>query len=129
MSPCGALWQDRGTWVPDCMMAASFERRSAGGTSWSRKVLQTVAIWRPAGFRRVRSTNGRRGFTPGCNHVRGPLAALPQLGYATAKQIAALGGVAPRVHQSGGTHKRYGLDPGRGLVKVILFYPRAPNSG
>ena len=55
--------------------------------------------------------------------ARALLAALPQLGDATAKQIAALGGVAPRVHQSGGTHKTYGLDPGRGLVKVILFYP------
>lgn len=55
--------------------------------------------------------------------ARALLATLPQLGYATAKQIAALGGVAPRVHQSGGTHKTHGLDPGRGLVKVILFYP------
>ena len=34
--------------------------------------LATVLIWRPAGIPRVRSTNGRRGFKPGCNQVLGP---------------------------------------------------------
>jgi len=55
--------------------------------------------------------------------ARGLLAILPELGEATAKEITALGGIAPRVHQSGNTHKRHGLDHGRGTVKVILFNP------
>jgi transposase len=55
--------------------------------------------------------------------ARGLLAVLPQIGEATAKQIAALGGIAARVHQSGTIQKRRGLDPGRAAVKVILFNP------
>jgi transposase len=55
--------------------------------------------------------------------ARGLLAVLPQIGEATGKEITALGGIAPRVHQSGVTQKRRGLDPGRGAVKVILFNP------
>jgi transposase len=46
--------------------------------------------------------------------ARGLLALLPELGQATAKEITALGGIAPRVHQSGTTHKRRGLEHGRG---------------
>jgi transposase len=55
--------------------------------------------------------------------ARSLLAVLPQLGRATGKEIAALGGTAPRVHQSGTLKKRRGLDPGREAVKTILFYP------
>lgn len=55
--------------------------------------------------------------------ARGLLAILPQLGRASAREIAALAGAAPRVHQSGSTQKRRGLEPGRAVVKVILFYP------
>ena len=55
--------------------------------------------------------------------ARSLLAVLPQLGCATGKEITALGGVAPRVHQSGTLQKRRGLDPGREVVKTILFYP------
>jgi len=55
--------------------------------------------------------------------ARGLLAVLPQIGEATSKEITALGGIAPRVHQSGATQKRRGLDPGRSAVKVILFNP------
>lgn len=55
--------------------------------------------------------------------AHGLLAALPQLGRATAKEITALGGLASRVHKSGITDKRRGLVPGRGAVKVILFNP------
>ena len=55
--------------------------------------------------------------------ARGLLAILPQLGRASAREIAALAGAAPRVHQSGTTQKRRGLEPGRAVVKVILFYP------
>ena len=55
--------------------------------------------------------------------ARSLLAVLPQLGRATGKEITALGGVAPRVHQSGTLKKRRGLDPGREIVKTILFYP------
>lgn len=55
--------------------------------------------------------------------AHGLLAILPQLGRASAKEITALAGAAPRVHQSGNTQKRRGLEPGRALVKVILFYP------
>jgi len=55
--------------------------------------------------------------------ARSLLAVLPQLGCATGKEIAALGGAAPRVHQSGTVKKKRGLDPGREAVKTILFYP------
>lgn len=55
--------------------------------------------------------------------ARALLAALPELGRLDRKEIAALGGLAPRVHQSGNTHRRRGLDPGRAAVKVILFNP------
>lgn len=55
--------------------------------------------------------------------ARGLLAILPQLGRASAREIAALAGAAPRVHQSGTLHKTRGLEPGRAVVKVILFYP------
>jgi transposase len=55
--------------------------------------------------------------------ARSLLAVLPQLGCATGKEITALGGAAPRVHQSGTLQKRRGLDPGREAVKTILFYP------
>jgi transposase len=55
--------------------------------------------------------------------ARGLLAILPQLGHASAREITALAGAAPRVHQSGTRQKRRGLEPGRTVVKVILFYP------
>jgi transposase len=55
--------------------------------------------------------------------ARGLLAVLPQLGRATAKEIAALGGAAPRVHQSGVKQNRRGVERGRNAVKVILFNP------
>lgn len=55
--------------------------------------------------------------------ARALLAVLPQLGRASGKEITALGGIAPRVHQSGTLQKKRGLDPGRAAVKVILFYP------
>jgi hypothetical protein len=47
---------------PDCMLAKPPEEGGAGGTSWSRKVLSTVQIWRPAGFFAVRNTNRRGGL-------------------------------------------------------------------
>lgn len=61
----------------------------------------------------------------GVGHVtaRALLAELPELGRLDRKEITALGGLAPRVHQSGGTEKRRGLVPGRTAVKVILFNP------
>jgi transposase len=55
--------------------------------------------------------------------ARALLAVMPQLGRATGKEIAALGGAAPRVHESGVMKKRRGLEPGRAAVKVILFNP------
>jgi len=55
--------------------------------------------------------------------ARALLAIVPQLGRATGKEITALGGAAPRVHQSGVMTKRRGLEPGRAAVKVILFNP------
>jgi transposase len=55
--------------------------------------------------------------------ARALLAVLPQLGRATAKEITALGGAAPRVHQSGVMQKRRGVEPGRNAIKVILFNP------
>lgn len=65
-----------------------------------------------------------------CEHIgigqttaRGLLAVLPQIGRATGKEIAALGGMASRVHESGTSKKRRGVEPGRSAVKVMLFYP------
>jgi transposase len=55
--------------------------------------------------------------------ARALLAELPELGRLGCKQITALGGLAPRVHKSGRTERRRGLDPGRTSVKVILFNP------
>jgi transposase len=55
--------------------------------------------------------------------ARALLAELPELGRLDRKEITALGGMAPRVHQSGTTRKRRGLAPGRAAVKVILFNP------
>jgi transposase len=61
----------------------------------------------------------------GVGHVtaRALLAELPELGRLDRKAITALGGLAPRVHQSGSSEKRRGLLPGRTNVKVILFNP------
>src|SRR5688500_4897599 len=61
----------------------------------------------------------------GVGHVtaRALLAELPELGRLDRKEITALGGLAPRVHQSGAMEKRRGLVPGRAAVKVILFNP------
>jgi transposase len=55
--------------------------------------------------------------------ARALLAELPELGRLDRKEITALGGMAPRVHQSGTTRKRRGLAHGRAAVKVILFNP------
>jgi transposase len=55
--------------------------------------------------------------------ARALLAELPELGRLDRKEITALGGLAPRVHQSGGSEKRRGLAPGRTAVKVVLFNP------
>ncbi len=55
--------------------------------------------------------------------ARALLAELPELGRLDRREIAALGGLAPRVHQSGRTQLRRGLAPGRTTVKVILFNP------
>src|SRR5205807_5502564 len=55
--------------------------------------------------------------------ARALLAELPELGRLRSKQITALGGLAPRVHQSGRTQWRRGLAPGRISIKVILFNP------
>jgi transposase len=55
--------------------------------------------------------------------ARALLAELPELGRLDRKAVTALGGLAPRVHQSGGAEKRRGLVPGRAAVKVILFNP------
>jgi transposase len=55
--------------------------------------------------------------------ARALLAELPELGRLHRKQITALAGLAPRVHQSGRTQKRRGLTPGRTCIKVILFNP------
>jgi transposase len=55
--------------------------------------------------------------------ARALVAALPELGRLDRKAVTALGGLAPRVHQSGGAEKRRGLVPGRAAVKVILFNP------
>jgi transposase len=55
--------------------------------------------------------------------ARALLAELPELGRLDRKEITALGGMAPRVHQSGTSRKRRGLTPGRAAIKVILFNP------
>jgi transposase len=58
-----------------------------------------------------------------CATARSLLAALPELGRLDSKEITALGGLAPRIHQSGRLDRRRGLAPGRTAVKVILFNP------
>jgi transposase len=55
--------------------------------------------------------------------ARSLLAELPELGRLDRKEITALAGLAPRVHQSGTSRKRRGLSPGRTTIKVILFNP------
>ena len=55
--------------------------------------------------------------------ARSLLAEMPEIGRITGKEITALGGLAPRTHQSGRTQKRRGLGPGRPAIKVILFNP------
>jgi transposase len=55
--------------------------------------------------------------------ARALVAELPELGRLDRKEITALGGLAPRVHESGGSRRRRGLAPGRAAIKVILFNP------
>lgn len=55
--------------------------------------------------------------------ARALLAQLPELGRLDRREIAALGGLAPRVHRSGRTQLRRGVVRGRSCVKVILFNP------
>jgi len=55
--------------------------------------------------------------------ARALLAELPELGRLDRREIATLGGLAPRVHRSGRRQLRRGLVPGRTCVKVILFNP------
>jgi transposase len=55
--------------------------------------------------------------------ARALLAALPELGRLDRREIAALGGLASRVHKSGRLERRRGLVPGRPAVKTILFNP------
>jgi transposase len=55
--------------------------------------------------------------------ARALLAELPELGRLSSKEVTALGGLAPRVHESGTIRKRRGLAPGRSTIKVILFNP------
>jgi len=55
--------------------------------------------------------------------ARSLLAELPEVGSLDRKEITALGGLAPRVHQSGTNRKRRGLSPGRNAIKAILFNP------
>lgn len=55
--------------------------------------------------------------------ARALFAKLPELGRLDRKEITALGGLAPRIHQSGRTKRTRGLDPGRDSIKVILFNP------
>jgi transposase len=55
--------------------------------------------------------------------ARSVLAELPEIGTLDRKEITALGGLAPRVHQSGTNRKRRGLSPGRTSIKAILFNP------
>jgi transposase len=55
--------------------------------------------------------------------ARALLAELPEIGRLDRREIASLGGIAPRVHKSGRTDHRRGLAYGRSCVKVILFNP------
>jgi transposase len=55
--------------------------------------------------------------------ARSLLAELPEIGRLDRKQIAGLGGLGPRVHRSGRTERRRGVEHGRNTVKVILFNP------
>ncbi|OKO66901.1 transposase [Bradyrhizobium sp. AS23.2] len=55
--------------------------------------------------------------------ARALLAELPELGRLARKATTALGGLAPRVHESGTIRRRRGLAPGRTAIKVILFNP------
>jgi transposase len=55
--------------------------------------------------------------------ARALLAELPEIGRLDRREVASLGGTAPRVHKSGRTDRRRGLAPGRRGVKVILFNP------
>ncbi len=55
--------------------------------------------------------------------ARSLLAELPELGRLDRKEIASLGGMAPRVHESGTIRKRHGLAHGRAAIKVIMFNP------
>ena len=55
--------------------------------------------------------------------ARALLAELPELGRLDRKEVTALGGLAPRVHESGAAQRRRGLAPGRAAIKVILFNP------
>jgi transposase len=55
--------------------------------------------------------------------ARSLLAELPELGRLDRKEVTALGGLAPRVHESGTSQRRRGLAPGRTAIKVILFNP------
>ena len=55
--------------------------------------------------------------------ARALIAELPELGRLGRKQITALAGLAPRIHQSGSKERRRGLAPGRCAVKTILFNP------
>src|SRR5262245_30070303 len=55
--------------------------------------------------------------------ARALLAELPELGRIDRKEITALGGLAPRIHQSGRITRTRGLDRGRDSIKVILFNP------
>ena len=55
--------------------------------------------------------------------ARALLAELPEIGKLERREIASLGGIAPRTHKSGRTDRRRGLAPGRSCVKVILFNP------
>src|ERR1044072_9078345 len=53
--------------------------------------------------------------------ARALLAELPELGRLDRKEITALGGMAPRVHQSGTSRKRRGPAHGRAAAEGILF--------
>lgn len=55
--------------------------------------------------------------------ARALLAELPEIGTFDRKEITALAGLAPRVHESGTIRRRRGLAYGRATVKVILFNP------
>jgi transposase len=57
--------------------------------------------------------------------ARGLLAELPELGRLDRKEITALGGLAPRVHESGSIRKRRGLAPGRTTIQGHPVQPGA----